>query len=300
MKVDFIGDIHGHAVELASLLIKLGYNNNKGYFSHPEGRKVVFVGDYIDRGLQIRETLEIVKGMCDNKTADAVMGNHEYNAILFHSKNKKTGGFYREHGYKEIHQHIETLRQFQHHKDEWKMYLKWFKKLPLFIETENYRVVHAFWSQKHIDTLKANTIVWNKKFLDKVTVEGSDEYQLVEDLLKGKEHELTDGHHFYDADNIKREKCRVKWWHYSNGNINNDEYLFNCPSGLKGLEFNGDIENIPDDKPIFFGHYWLKEDNPTLDSKSNAKCLDYSVAKNGHLVAYSLDTEKLEIQKSLS
>ncbi len=300
MKIDFIGDIHGHAVELEALLIDLGYNKLNGFYSHPENRKVVFVGDFIDRGLQIRETLQIVKGMCDNGTAEAVMGNHEYNAILFHSKNKRNGGYYREHGYKEINQHIETLRQFQHHPEEWKMYLKWFKKLPLFIETENYRVVHAFWSQKHIDTLKANTIVWNKIFLDKVTVEGSKEYQLVEDLLKGKEHELTDGHHFYDADNIKREKCRVKWWHYSNGNIINDEYLFNCPTGLKGLEFNGDIENIPDDKPIFFGHYWLKEDNPTLDSKSNAICLDYSVAKNGHLVAYSLDTEKIKIQKSLS
>ena len=46
MKIDFIGDIHGHAVELASLLIKLGYNDNKGYFSHPEGRKVVFAPLY--------------------------------------------------------------------------------------------------------------------------------------------------------------------------------------------------------------------------------------------------------------
>lgn len=60
MKVDFIGDIHGHTVELASLLIKLGYNNNKGYFSHPEGRKVVFVGDFIDRGLQIKLNLGIL------------------------------------------------------------------------------------------------------------------------------------------------------------------------------------------------------------------------------------------------
>lgn len=97
----------------------------------------------------------------------------------------------------------------------------------------------------------------------------------------------------------KREKCRVKWWHYSNGNTMNDEYLFNCPTSLKGLEFNGNIENIPDDKPIFFGHYWLKDENPTI-SNSNAICLDYSVAKNGHLVAYSLDTEKIKIQKSLS
>lgn len=299
MKVDFIGDIHGHAFELVLLLTKLGYHNNKGYYAHPEGRQVVFVGDYIDRGPYIRKTLEIVKDMCDNGTAQAVMGNHEYNAILFHTPNKKNGAYYRKHGYKEIKQHIETLKQFKHHQDEWNMYLEWFKKLPLFIETENYRVVHAYWNQKHIEFIKSNPIVWDDDFLDEVTKEDSNEYKAVEELLKGIEHPLTDGHHFYDAYNIKREKCRVKWWHSSNGNIMNDEYLFNCPTGLRSLEFNGIVDDIPADRPIFFGHYWLKEENPTL-TKSIAKCLDYSVAKNGHLVAYSLDTEKLAIQKNLS
>jgi hypothetical protein len=299
MKIDFIGDVHGHAVELALLLIKLGYDNNKGYFSHPDERTVVFVGDFIDRGLQIRETLEIVKRMCDNGTAKAVMGNHEYNAILFHTKNKTMGGYYREHGYKEINQHIETLRQFQHHPKEWEMYLDWFKDLPLYIETESYRVVHAYWNKEHVDFLKNNPIKWDVDWFEKVTQKDSKEYKVVEDLLKGKEHELTDGHHFYDADNIKREKCRVKWWHSSDGNVMNDEYLFNCPSILKGIEFKGYVEKIPDEIPIFFGHYWLKEENPTI-SKSNAKCLDFSVAKNGHLVAYSLDKKEPKTQVSLS
>ena len=299
MKVDFIGDIHGHAVELASLLIKLGYNNNKGYFSHPEGRKVVFVGDFIDRGLQIRETLQIVKGMCDNESAAAVMGNHEYNAILFHTKNKKKGGYYREHGFKEINQHIETLKQFQHYAEEWKMYLEWFKSLPLFIETENYRVVHAYWNQKHIEFLKNNPIVWNDDFLDKVTKEDSDEYQVVEDLLKGKEQKLPEGFYFLDADKVKREHCRVKWWQQIEHKLTHGDYLIDCPDQLKHVELEHTPDEIPNDRPIFFGHYWLKEENPTL-SKSNAICLDYSVAKNGHLVAYSLDTKEIKIEKSLS
>jgi hypothetical protein len=77
MKVDFIGGIHGYAIELETLLIRLEYNNNKVYFFHPDGSTVIFVRDFIDRGLQIKETLKIVKGMCDNGTAEAVMGNHE-------------------------------------------------------------------------------------------------------------------------------------------------------------------------------------------------------------------------------
>jgi hypothetical protein len=299
MKVDFIGDIHGHAIELALLLIKLGYDNNKGYFSHPEGRTVVFVGDFIDRGLQIRETLKIVKGMCDNGTAKAVMGNHEYNAILFHTKNKKNGGYYRKHGFTEINQHIETLKQFQNNYEDWQMYIEWFKNLPLFIDSEQYGVVHAYWNKEHIDYLKLNPINWNEKCLEKLTDENTIEYKIVEELLKGKEFKLPDGYYFFDKDNIKREECRIKWWYPINESLTYGEYLFHCPDSLKNENIEILTEITPADKPIFFGHYWLKEDEPKL-SNSNAICLDYSIAKNGHLVAYSLDTEKLTIQKSIS
>ena len=56
--IDLIGDIHGHADKLEKLLLKLGYKKSKGAYVHPN-RKVLFVGDYIDRGPKIRETLEI-------------------------------------------------------------------------------------------------------------------------------------------------------------------------------------------------------------------------------------------------
>ena len=45
-----------------------------------------------------------------------------------------------------------------------------------------------------------------------------------------------------------------------------------------------------ENKPVFFGHYWLKG-NPLL-YRNNICCLDYSVAKNGNLVAYRFDDEK--------
>ena len=54
--IDFIGDIHGHADKLEKLLIKLGYTQVDGAYSHPD-RKVLFVGDYIDRGPKIREKI---------------------------------------------------------------------------------------------------------------------------------------------------------------------------------------------------------------------------------------------------
>jgi predicted MPP superfamily phosphohydrolase len=83
---DIIGDIHGYAGPLKKLLEKLGYTENDGAWHHPHS-KVIFVGDYIDRGPAIRETLQIVKSMADNGNAIALMGNHEYNAMAFHYEN---------------------------------------------------------------------------------------------------------------------------------------------------------------------------------------------------------------------
>ena len=57
---ELIGDIHGHAAALQQLLGKLGYTRHKGVYRHSE-RQAIFFGDFIDRGPQIRETLEIVR-----------------------------------------------------------------------------------------------------------------------------------------------------------------------------------------------------------------------------------------------
>ena len=61
MMIDLIGDVHGHADKLEKLLLKLEYTRKGDTYQH-EHRKVLFVGDYIDRGPQIRETLENRKG----------------------------------------------------------------------------------------------------------------------------------------------------------------------------------------------------------------------------------------------
>ena len=81
---DLIGDIHGHADELIWLLEALGYRNSGGVFGHRD-RKVIFLGDFIDRGPQIREVLGIVKSMIDHGTALGIMGNHELNALAYHT-----------------------------------------------------------------------------------------------------------------------------------------------------------------------------------------------------------------------
>ncbi len=57
---DIIGDIHGHANELKALLTDIGYQRHGDGF-RCSNRKVVFVGDFVDRGPAIGEVVEIAR-----------------------------------------------------------------------------------------------------------------------------------------------------------------------------------------------------------------------------------------------
>ena len=72
---DIIGDIHGCRAELETLLAQLGYDANT--HQHPDGRKVIFLGDLVDRGPDIPGVLRIVMSMVEAGNALCVPGNHE-------------------------------------------------------------------------------------------------------------------------------------------------------------------------------------------------------------------------------
>lgn len=84
---DIIGDVHGCGDELEALLQNLGYEvtgkiDNESFwnspvYSHPQGRKAVFLGDLVDRGPRILDTLKLVRNMVKAGTALCVPGNHE-------------------------------------------------------------------------------------------------------------------------------------------------------------------------------------------------------------------------------
>lgn len=76
---DIIGDIHGCCDELEALLQRLGYEINleQNYYFHPQGRKALFLGDLVDRGNRILDTLMLVQSMVTAGTALCVPGNHD-------------------------------------------------------------------------------------------------------------------------------------------------------------------------------------------------------------------------------
>lgn len=306
MKFDIIGDIHGHADKLIKLLEKLEYNNLNGAYQHSDSdRKVIFVGDYIDRGPDIEETLSIVKSMVDNGSAHALMGNHEYNALCYHTtKDGHTDAWLRPHSEKNEKQHSKTLREFEDQEKEWEKYLSWFMELPLFLDLGDIRVVHASWIPSEIQKIEkwtSGTCKLNDNFLKESTINGSDEFKAVENILKGVEIKLPDNvDPFKDKDGHSRNEIRIQWWKSVKGKTY-EEVLF--PQGnLEGFEGgiiqSKDAELHPvydDDVPVFFGHYWLDPVKlyPPQVQQDQICCLDYSVAKSGLLTAYRWEGEKI-------
>lgn len=82
---DIIGDIHGCFDELKDLLETMGYQidmqSGDGPFgvavTPPEGRKVVFLGDLVDRGPKIPQVLRLAMSMVASGSALCVAGNHD-------------------------------------------------------------------------------------------------------------------------------------------------------------------------------------------------------------------------------
>jgi protein phosphatase len=78
---DIVGDVHGCADELIALLDKLGYRvefaEGRARVQHPEGRKLVFVGDLVDRGPRTPDVLRIAMATVAANAGYVVQGNHD-------------------------------------------------------------------------------------------------------------------------------------------------------------------------------------------------------------------------------
>jgi polynucleotide kinase-phosphatase len=80
---DVIGDVHGCRAELELLLAELGYVITRDEAArpvnatHPQGRRVIFLGDLVDRGPDTPGVLRLAMGMVAAGSALCVAGNHE-------------------------------------------------------------------------------------------------------------------------------------------------------------------------------------------------------------------------------
>ena len=239
---DIIGDIHGHAEELRQLLTRLGYRRSGNGFRHDE-RQVGFVGDFIDRGPQIAEAVQIARATVEDGNGHAVMGNHEFNAIAFHTRRPDGSGFFRPRTAKNQHQHQATLDQLS--SLEMRDAISWFKTLPVALELDGFRVVHASWQAADIEVIESacgEVGRFTTEFLRLACSSGTPLHQAIENVLKGPEIKLPDGMSFFDKDGHERFSTRVRWYADPTG-MTLQDYSIGAGDNLPGKPVPEDCDN---------------------------------------------------------
>ena len=302
MIIDVIGDIHGYADKLKGLLSQLGYVHNGIYFEPPANHRALFIGDLIDRGAQQVATLEIVFAMLDADVADAVMGNHEYNALAFATpdpsyNDSHPAHYLRKHNQIHTYQHQAFLAEIPFGSALHKHWLSRLYEIPLWIEAEYACFVHACWDVDSMAVLKplltANNCL-TEQALIMSSKKDSEPFEALERVLKGVETPLPIGIVMVDKEGTERSRVRVSWW-LDELNEQTIHQIARAPrSGLAQIPSDAMSETIDfalkTHKPVFIGHYWLTGE--PLPLSAQVICTDYSAAvDSGYLTCYQLDTE---------
>jgi hypothetical protein len=304
---DIIGDVHGSADKLTGLLHRLGYRERDGAY-RLSGHRAVFVGDVVDRGPEQVRTLRVVRSMVDAGCAQMVMGNHEFNAIGYATRDPRTrSNFLRTHtgakGATNRAQHEAFLAAMPFGSAIYRETVAWFTTLPLWLEFDQFRVVHACWHQASIDVVRGlagerGTV--DDDFLTVALRKGTDEYAATTTILKGPEVRLVDYDQpaFIDVDGRVRRRARLRWWLPRAATLRRAVVI---PEGVTTTDGRA-YPALPDvacaeaaafyydpaEKPVFFGHY-VRSGSPTVEGPATV-CLDYGAERDGgSLVAYRFD-----------
>jgi hypothetical protein len=147
--VDVIGDVHGEIGALHALLGQLGYDA-QGH--HPGGRRAVFVGDLTDRGPDSPGVATLVMDWVERDHAQCVLGNHELNILRREAKSgnawiidparreQRPGGAFA---------HCRVASEAFASR-----YFAFIAALPLALERDDLRVVHAAWMPGEVRALR--------------------------------------------------------------------------------------------------------------------------------------------------
>lgn len=161
--LDIIGDIHGEFDALTSLLRHLGYDLHG---CHAEGRVLVFVGDFCDRGPDSPAVLQLIKHLVTSGRAFAILGNHEVNLLRKDVKDG-SGWYFDERMEHDQAKYAPFARPGIAEKEE---IFNFLSTLPIALERSDLRVIHAAWISEKINEVRSLTIesllrnydVWDK------------------------------------------------------------------------------------------------------------------------------------------
>ena len=165
--------------------------------------------------------------------------------------------------------------------------------LPLFLELEEFRAVHACWSDASIQTV-SEVLLDGRLSEDAIQWSADTHHSLhraIETLTKGPEEPLPEGCWFTDTSGHERNEVRLAWWKenartwkdiaISVPDAENQLPNANLPPSISAETY------LASSEPVFFGHYWMQGE--VVMQAPNALCLDYSARLDGPLVSYQME-----------
>jgi hypothetical protein len=232
--LDVVADIHGEIEAIGALLFRLGYDERG---RHPEGRRLVFLGDLTDRGPDSPAVVALVRRLVELGRARCVLGNHELN--LLRGQEKHGNAWF--HGKPEsLDRSGRVVPQVAADEGTRPEILRFFRRLPLALEREDLRVVHACWDPAMVDLARDASDVLDlyvrsvRRIHEELEARGvTDDFEVRLALQnRNPVKVLTSGHERptaepFEAGGKLRDRERVRWW-----------------------------EDYADDPFCVFGHYW--------------------------------------------
>ncbi len=256
--LDVVGDVHGEIDALLSVMHHLGYDDDG---THPDHRRLVFVGDLTDRGPDSPAVVDLVQSLLKTHRAQCVLGNHDLNILLGDRKHDNHWFFDEKWSLDGSDEPTPAVLADDNIRQR---VLEFFGSLPLVLEREGLRVVHACWDdamvemarraddavalyKAHVATIDARHEDSDPDDFDRKIVRGLEHQNLnpVKVLTSGKERRVKTP---FEASGKLRYEERVPWW---------EDYTAN---------------------PLcVFGHYSNYRGGTSLSSR--AICVDFAVAK---------------------
>jgi hypothetical protein len=276
--LDVVGDVHGEIDSLFSLMHRLGYQDNG---DHPEGRRLVFVGDLTDRGPNSPAVVDLVASLIDSGQAQCVLGNHELNILLNHRKHENKWFF----GEDFLDENGQVVPQVLADDPIRRRLCEFFRSLPLALERPDLRVVHACWNNEMIDSARGS---------DDVVELYNKYYSQIDDRIRDSNLDRVDrGLHHQNDNPVKlltsgpeersdtvttsggkiRHERRVEWW--------NEYHNVFC----------------------LFGHYSILQGVPRTNQ--SAFCVDFGVGRrwtereSGRITNFSFKLASVRIPERL-
>lgn len=249
--IDIVGDVHGEIDALRSLMRHLGYDEDG---LHPDGRSLVFVGDLTDRGPDSPAVINLVQRLSEAGRAQCVLGNHDLNILLGHRKHDNNWFFG-----EEFVQDGKVVPQVLADESIRKNVLDFFGTLPIALERDDLRIVHACWNDDMVEIARESSDVVTLYTQHHELIEGSFPDLDLDQIDQGLAHqnknpvkllssgpeERTDAP-IHSAGKIRHER-RVQWW--------NDYHDVFC----------------------VFGHYSILDGQPR--GNGSTFCVDFGVGK---------------------